>query len=57
MSCVGIVLLLGFLCSIPDGLLLWCARKDDPEWAKNCDKQRPNFLRWKNSKENTDWGL
>ena len=53
MVCVGIVLLLGFLCSIPDGLLLWAARKDDKEWAKKCDEQRPQFLRWKNS----SWGM
>ncbi len=57
MSCVAVVLILGFLCTIPDGILLWRARKDDPEWAKLCDKQQSIFLRWKHSKGNANWGV
>ena len=57
MTCVAIVFILGFICSIPDGISLWKARRDDPEWAKLCDAQRSGFLRWKHSKGNADWGI
>lgn len=57
MGCVGIVIVLSFLCSIPDGLLLWCARKRDKEWANLCDKYQADFLRLKHSGENTGWGI
>jgi len=47
MVCVGIVFILGFLCTVPDSILLWAAKKDNPEWAKFMDEHQSEILRIK----------
>jgi hypothetical protein len=52
---VTFVVLLFLSCS--KEFLTWCARKDDPEWAKEYDKYQKDFLRLKSSQGGSaKWG-
>lgn len=55
LSAVGLIVILAMIVSSPD-FLTWCARKEDPEWAKEYDKHLANFLRFKNQRDNS-WNI
>lgn len=56
MTFVGLILLLAFLCTLRE-FLTWAAGKYDPIWAKEFDKYQSEYFRFKNTGENTDWGV
>jgi len=36
--------------------LLWCAKKEDPEWGKIYDEHLSDFLRMKHNGGSPEWG-
>jgi len=54
--CVGVTLILGMFALSRD-FLLWLARRDDKEWAKEFDKYQADFLRMKHTGQDTGWGI